>query len=115
MKKQLISAALCALLALNSGMAITASADWHSSKSGYYYTDDETGEKYKSGWHTIDDVKYYFDKDGYSVIGLKKIDGKYYYFKNNKHGGICNRLADHKWQQVLLRQERRYVYRLEDH
>ena len=95
MKKQLVSAALCALLALNSGMAITASADWHSSKSGYYYTDDETGERYKSGWHTIDNVKYYFDKNGYSVRGLKKIDGKYYYFKDNKRGGLAT-----GWQTI---------------
>ncbi len=95
MKKQLVSAALCALLALNSGIAITASADWHSNDSGYYYTDDETGERYKSGWHTIDYVKYYFDKDGYSVRGLKKIDGKYYYFKNNKRGGIAT-----GWQTI---------------
>ena len=78
MKKQLISAALCALLAFGPGMAVTASAEWHSNDSGYYYTDDETGERYKSSWHTIDNVKYYFDKNGYSVRGLKKIDGKYW-------------------------------------
>ncbi|MCI8409264.1 MAG: L,D-transpeptidase family protein [Lachnospiraceae bacterium] len=45
-----------------------------------------TVEKEKKGWHKVSDTKkYYVKKDGTRAIGYSKIDGDYYYGKNNSY------------------------------
>lgn len=46
------------------------------------YTSDN-GYKAINSVVTIGEDKYYFDNDGYMATGLKKVDGKYYYFTSD--------------------------------
>ena len=71
---------------------------WYTNGDKTYYLDTKTGEAVKSGWHTIDGKRYYFnadgtlargtwindsqylDENGSYAVGWKEIDGKKYYF-----------------------------------
>lgn len=51
-------------------------------QTGFRYYDRYSGEM-SIGWSKIGQDTYYFDfENGFRTNGLKKIDGKYYYFKN---------------------------------
>ena len=49
-----------------------------------YYFIDEDGERVSDKWETVNDKTYYFGTDGYALKGMKKVDGKYYWF-NKKY------------------------------
>ncbi|EKQ56103.1 MULTISPECIES: leucine-rich repeat protein [unclassified Clostridium] len=68
------------VLALN---PIRASAEWKESPRGKWYTE---GNSWATGWRTIDEKWYYFDKDGYMVKD-KDIDG--WYLGENGVGREC--------------------------
>ncbi|MBQ8567988.1 MAG: N-acetylmuramoyl-L-alanine amidase family protein [Oscillospiraceae bacterium] len=86
--KTLTCAAMAAIMTVSSGMcAVTASADWHKTSSGYYYTDSD-GDRL-TGWQTIGSGKYYFNSKGYATTGFKTISGKKYYFSSAKKGKMA--------------------------
>lgn len=90
MSKRSIAARFAAVI-LTAGIsvsimpAVTASAVWVKSSSGYSYKDDDSGEKL-TGWQTINGSKYCFDTNGIAYTGFKKINGSYYYFNSAKMG-----------------------------
>ena len=47
--------------------------------SGWWYADTKT-TYYKSCWQIINGHKYYFNPDGYALIGWQEIDRKWYYY-----------------------------------
>lgn len=49
-----------------------------------YYFIDEDGDRVSDKWETINGKTYYFGTDGYALKGMKKVDGKYYWF-NKKY------------------------------
>lgn len=49
-----------------------------------YYFIDEDGECVSDKWETVNGKTYYFGTDGYALKGMKKVDGKYYWF-NKKY------------------------------
>ena len=49
-----------------------------------YYFIDEDGDRVSDKWVTINGKTYYFGTDGYALKGMKKVDGKYYWF-NKKY------------------------------
>lgn len=53
---------------------------WNHDKNGWWYADTKA-TYYKSCWQIINDHKYYFNLDGYSVTGWQVIDGNAYYFE----------------------------------
>ncbi|MDE7294365.1 MAG: hypothetical protein K2N72_08070 [Oscillospiraceae bacterium] len=96
MKKMKKTAAviLSAAMALSAvqATAVTSSAEWVKSKSGYSYKDDATGKKL-TGWQTIGGSKYYFDKNGIALTGWKIINGDTYYFNGSKKGKMLTSWA----------------------
>ena len=36
-------------------------------------------------WETVNEKTYYFGEDGYALSGMKKVDGKYYWFNTKYH------------------------------
>ena len=52
---------------------------WINYDGTYYYADLQTGE-IKTGLQTIDDKKYYFNKDGVRQKDFQIVDGKKYFF-----------------------------------
>ena len=86
--KALTCAAMAAMMTVSSGMcAVTASADWHKTSNGYYYTDSD-GDRL-TGWQTIGSGKYYFNSKGYAATGFKTVSGKKYYFSSAKKGRMA--------------------------
>lgn len=62
---------------------IPTSADFSTDKSGNTIYTDESGERV-TGWQTIGDKKYYFDKKGVLKTGwLNMKSGKKYFFKKD--------------------------------
>ena len=64
--KALSAMTLAAAIALTPLAGVTASAEkqgWRHDKNGYYYYIEEDGSK-ASGWTVINDITYYFEKDG---------------------------------------------------
>lgn len=49
-------------------------------EDGKYYFVNSSGNRIKNAWKTVSGKTYYFGADGYAVKGMKKIDGKYYWF-----------------------------------
>lgn len=86
-KKKFLSMILAAAMSLSAVSAMSAgvSADWVKTSSGYSYKDDATGKKL-TGWQTIDNGKYYFNKKGVALTGWKKINDETYYFNASKKG-----------------------------
>ena len=66
-------------------------------KSGLYeeneklYYIDENGKLAVNKWETINGKTYYFGADGYALSGMKKVDGKYYWFNTKYHYMYKNR------------------------
>lgn len=56
-----------------------------SDKTYYYYYIDESGKRVTNKWENVNGRTYYFGSDGYAVKGMKKVDGKYYWF-NVRYG-----------------------------
>ena len=60
-------------------------------KSGLYeeneqlYYIDENGKRVVNKWETVNEKTYYFGADGYALSGMKKVDGKYYWFNTKYH------------------------------
>lgn len=79
-KNKVISAALASLMAVSamSAAAVTVSADWNKTDSGYTYT-DSNGIK-KTGWLTVDGGKYFLGSNGIRRTGFKTIASSTYYF-----------------------------------
>lgn len=64
------------------------SGDWKSYGSNYRYFD--TKGVMATGWLTVGEKKYYMDPGtGLRTIGLKKIDGKTYYFVETNNAGYA--------------------------
>lgn len=51
----------------------------HQEKGKYYYV-NENGERVSDQWITVNGKTYYISSDGYALMGMKKVDGKYYWF-----------------------------------
>lgn len=79
---KLTTMAICAAIITAQAASIPVYADFEQTENGYVYSlDDGT---YAKGWKTIDDKKYYFDKNGIMKTGwLKFKSGKKYYFRSN--------------------------------
>lgn len=79
-KSKVISAAMASLMAVSamSAAAVTVSADWNKTDTGYTYT-DSNGNK-KTGWQTIDGSKYFFGTNGIRRTDFKTIASSTYYF-----------------------------------
>lgn len=79
-KSKVISAAMASLMAVSamSAAAVTVSADWNKTDTGYTYT-DSNGNK-KNGWQTIDGSKYFLGTNGIRRTGFKTIASSTYYF-----------------------------------
>ena len=79
---KLSTIAICAAIITAQAAAIPVYADFEQTENGYVYSlDDGT---YAKGWKTINDKKYYFDKNGIMKTGwLKFKSGKKYYFRSN--------------------------------
>ena len=50
----------------------------------YFYVDDN-GKRVTDQWVTVNGKTYYISSDGYALMGMKKVDGKYYWF-HTKYG-----------------------------
>ena len=61
------------------GTSSNKSGQWMEDAKGWWYITPEG--PYAVGYYTINDVKYYFDSEGYMATGWKKIDKDWYYFK----------------------------------
>ncbi len=86
--KIIISTVLTAAIAFSTGTAaLSVSAKWYKNSSGYSYR-DENGELL-TGWQTIKDKKYCFRKDGYAYMGMRKLNGYYYYFDPEDKGAAA--------------------------
>ena len=79
-KSKVISTAMASLMAVSamSAAAVTVSADWNKTDTGYTYT-DSNGNK-KTGWQTIDGSKYFLGTNGIRRTGFKTIASSTYYF-----------------------------------
>lgn len=55
---------------------------WIICTNGWWYCHAD-GSYTISDWEIIDGKKYYFDKDGWMVIGWNLIENNWYYFQNN--------------------------------
>ncbi|MBQ0140560.1 MAG: hypothetical protein KBT36_14855 [Kurthia sp.] len=62
-----------------SGLTTKYEKGWTKDEKGFYYSPDGI-TYYKNCWVVINKHWYYFNKEGYAVDGLQKIDGKYYFF-----------------------------------
>lgn len=51
----------------------------HQENGKYYYV-NENGERVSDQWITVNGKTYYISSDGYALMGMKKVDGKYYWF-----------------------------------
>lgn len=51
----------------------------HQENGKYYYV-NENGERVSDQWVTVNGKTYYISSDGYALMGMKKVDGKYYWF-----------------------------------
>lgn len=60
------------------GVTAFAATGWEQTAAGYYYNDPSTGAR-AVGWKKIDDKWYYFKQDGIMATGLIYDNGKYYY------------------------------------
>ena len=59
-------------------------AGLHKENGKYYYV-DENGRRVSDQWVTADEKTYYINSDGYALMGMKKVDGKCYWF-HTKYG-----------------------------
>lgn len=64
---------------------------WNKDTKGWWYADSETSYLHGT-WADINHHRYYFDNSGYAVTGRKTIDGKKYFFEDEK---------DHKLECAL--------------
>ncbi|MCI7768517.1 MAG: hypothetical protein MSJ26_11145 [Oscillospiraceae bacterium] len=100
-KRRIASIALAAVISMSAvtAMSASASAEWVKLSSGYSYKDDSTGKKL-TGWQTIDENKYYFNKNGIAVTGWKTIGENKYYFNGSKKGKMLtgwNKIGDSRY------------------
>ena len=51
----------------------------HQENGKYYYV-NENGERVSDQWVTVNGKTYYISSDGYALMGMKKVDGKCYWF-----------------------------------
>lgn len=51
----------------------------HQENGKYYYV-NENGERVSDQWVTVNGKIYYISSDGYALMGMKKVDGKCYWF-----------------------------------
>lgn len=51
----------------------------HQENGKYYYV-NENGERVSDQWVTVNGKTYYISSNGYALMGMKKVDGKYYWF-----------------------------------
>ncbi|MDO4778272.1 MAG: transglutaminase domain-containing protein [Tissierellia bacterium] len=61
------------------GMRRFESNDYKLAENGIYNRD----RSLRAGWYKSNGKKYYYDKDGQDVKGIKKIDGSTYYFRKD--------------------------------
>ncbi|MCI8814020.1 MAG: L,D-transpeptidase family protein [Lachnospiraceae bacterium] len=69
-------------------------------KKNWYYFDSKTGAMYKNKLFTADGYKYYVDFAGRMVTGLKKVSGKYYYFRPQNAGKTPAGSAIKGWKKI---------------
>lgn len=53
---------------------------WYHDAFGWWYA-NTTDTYLKSCWQTIHGHRYYFNAEGYAVVGWQEIDGRWYYFE----------------------------------
>ena len=53
---------------------------WYHDAFGWWYA-NTTDTYLKSCWQTINGHRYYFNAEGYAVVGWQEIDGRWYYFE----------------------------------
>ena len=51
----------------------------HQENGKYYYV-NENGERVSDQWVTVNGKTYFISSNGYALMGMKKVDGKYYWF-----------------------------------
>ncbi|MEY8336729.1 YHYH domain-containing protein [Lachnospiraceae bacterium 62-35] len=61
-----------------------SSLGWQSDSQGWWYQDSETTYK-SNGFFYIDGYEYYFNADGYMLVGWQMIEGFWYYFGKDGH------------------------------
>lgn len=64
---------------------------WNKDGNRWWYADTATTYLYDT-WQVINHYVYYFDSDGYMVTGVKRIEGKSYYFNDGDRtleGALC--------------------------
>lgn len=68
----------------DTGSGSTEKSGLHKENGKYYYV-DENGNRVSGQWVTVNGKTYYISSDGYALMGMKKVDGKYYWF-HTKYG-----------------------------
>jgi Uncharacterized protein involved in cytokinesis, contains TGc (transglutaminase/protease-like) domain len=78
-----VSLIVASIIAFN---PICTNAEWRKDNKGWWYTE---GNSWATGWKKIDSKWYYFRQDGYMETGwLQDDDGKWYYL--NDDGSMAN-------------------------
>lgn len=82
----------------------------HQENGKYYYV-NENGERVSDQWVTVNGKTYYISSDGYALMGMKKVDGKYYWFHTKSGYMFKNRRVTRSIRRYLLFWKRRCTLR----
>ena len=84
----------------------------HQENGKYYYV-NENGERVSDQWVTVNGKTYYISSDGYALMGMKKVDGKCYWFHTKSGYMFKNRRVTRSTGDIYYLEATVYAARME--